>query len=117
MAKSEHTRRETTAPPFGGRPGGPMAGFGGPAQKPKNFKATMRTLLRYMRPYRRSVIIVLILAIASTAFAIVSPKILGNVTNNIVSGFVNKKMDTPYRTCSVQLPCFRMGHCTSEKRL
>jgi ATP-binding cassette subfamily B protein len=65
-----------------------MAAMTGPAQKPKNFKATMRTLLRYMRPYRTSVIIVLILAVASTAFAIVSPKILGNVTNIIVSGYV-----------------------------
>ncbi len=77
MAKSEHTKRETTAPPFGGRPGGPMAGFTGPAQKPKNFKATMRALLRYMRPYRTPVIFVLILAVASTAFAIVSPKNTG----------------------------------------
>lgn len=44
-----------------------------------------------MRPYRSSVIMVLIFAVASTAFGIVSPKILGNVTNEIVSGYVNKK--------------------------
>lgn len=101
MAKSEHTKRETTAPPFGGRPGGPMAGFTGPAQKPKNFKATMRALLRYMRPYRTPVIFVLILAVASTAFAIVSPKILGNVTNDIVTGYTNKKF---YDQVVSQLP-------------
>lgn len=63
----------------------------GPAQKPKNFKATMRSLIRYMRAFRTSIIIVLILAVASTAFAIVSPKILGSVTNNIVSGYVNER--------------------------
>lgn len=91
MAKSEHTRQESQTSPFGRRPGGPMAGMMGPAQKPKNFKATMRSLLRYMRPYRTSIIAVLILAVASTAFAIVSPKILGNVTNDIVSGYVNEK--------------------------
>jgi ATP-binding cassette subfamily B multidrug efflux pump len=89
MAKSAHTGPQ--ASPFGGRPGGPMGGMMGPAQKPKNFKATMRSLLRYMRPYRNSVIMVLVFAVASTAFGIVSPKILGNVTNDIVSGYVNKK--------------------------
>ncbi|MGZ3938801.1 MAG: ABC transporter ATP-binding protein [Flavisolibacter sp.] len=91
MAKSEHTRQAPPTSPFGGRPGGPMGGIMGPAQKPKNFKATMRSLLRYLRPYRTSIIAVLILAVASTAFAIVSPKILGNVTNDIVSGYVNGK--------------------------
>lgn len=100
MAKSGYTK-ETTATPFGGRPGGPMAAMTGPAQKPKNFKATMRSLLRYMRPYRTSVILVLILAVASTAFAIISPKILGNVTNNIVSGYVNK---TVYDRIIKQVP-------------
>jgi ATP-binding cassette subfamily B multidrug efflux pump len=89
MAKSEHTRAGQQTSPFGGRPGGPMGGMMGPAQKPKSFKATMRSLLRYMKPYRTSIIFVLILALASTAFAIVSPKILGNVTNDIVSGYVN----------------------------
>src|SRR6478672_581590 len=90
MAKSISSQN-TQASPFGARPGGPMAGMMGPAQKPKNFKSTMRSLLKYMRPYRTSIIMVLILAVASTAFAIVSPKILGNVTNDIVSGYVNKK--------------------------
>lgn len=101
MAKSENIRRETNAPPFGGRPGGPMAGFAGPAQKPKNFRATMRALMRYMRSYRTSIIFVLILAVASTAFSIVSPKILGNVTNEIVTGYTNRKF---YDEAIAQLP-------------
>lgn len=91
MAKSEHTRQGPQTSPFGGRPGGPMGGIMGPAQKPKHFKATMRSLLRYMRAYRTSLVVVLILAVASTAFAIVSPKILGNVTNDIVTGYINGK--------------------------
>jgi ATP-binding cassette subfamily B multidrug efflux pump len=91
MAKSNQSNQNSQASPFGGRPGGPMAAMMGPAQKPKNFKATMRSLLSYMRAYRASFIVVLILAVISTAFAIVSPKILGNVTNDIVSGYVNKK--------------------------
>ncbi|RYY58515.1 MAG: ABC transporter ATP-binding protein [Chitinophagaceae bacterium] len=91
MARGDYKRQETAGGPLGGRPGGPMAGMMGPAQKPRNFKGTMRALLRYMRPYRRQVIIVLSLAVASTAFTIVSPKILGNVTNDIVTGYSNKK--------------------------
>ena len=101
MAKSEHTRTGPQTSPFGGRPGGPMGGIMGPAQKPKNFKATMRSLLRYMRLFRASIVVVLILAVASTAFAIVSPKILGNVTNDIVSGYVNAKF---YDQVMISLP-------------
>jgi ATP-binding cassette subfamily B multidrug efflux pump len=101
MAKSEHTSQESQNSPFGRRPGGPMAGVMGPAQKPKNFKATMRSLLRYMGPYRTSIVMVLLLAVASTVFVIVSPKILGNVTNHIVSGYVNKKF---YDQVMSQLP-------------
>lgn len=70
--------------------GGGMRGMAvGPAEKPKDFKGTMRTLLKYLSPYRLSIIAVLIFAMASTLFAIVSPKILGNVTNSIVNGYVN----------------------------
>jgi ATP-binding cassette subfamily B multidrug efflux pump len=78
-----------------------MGAMAMPAQKPKHFKATMKALMQYMRAYRSSMIIVMVLAVASTAFAIVSPKILGNVTNNIVSGFVNKKF---YDQVTAQLP-------------
>src|SRR5690349_22483668 len=101
MAKMEKTSTEPQTSPFGRRPGGPMAPMMGPAQKPKNFKATVRSLLRYMRPYRASIMVVLVLAILSTAFAIVSPKILGNVTNEIVSGYVNEKF---YDQVMSQLP-------------
>lgn len=48
--------------------------------------------MKYLRPFRLSITAVLIFAIASTMFAIVSPKILGNVTNKIVSGYVDGKV-------------------------
>ncbi|RXK87463.1 ABC transporter ATP-binding protein [Filimonas effusa] len=44
-----------------------------------------------MKPYRATIIVVVVIAIASTAFTIVSPRILGNVTNNIFTGYVNRK--------------------------
>lgn len=86
------TRRSQTPPPMGpARPGGPMGGLGGPVDKPKNFKVTMYALLRYLKPFRGLIITVIIFAIVSTAFMIVSPKILGNVTNDIVAGLVGKQ--------------------------
>ena len=67
---------------------GPMGMMRG-GEKAKDFKNTMKKLLRYISPYTKSLIIVLILAVASTIFTIVSPKILGKITNQIVDDFVN----------------------------
>ncbi len=70
---------------------GPMGGMMGPGDKPKNFKATMQKLLEYSRPYRASIILVFVFAIIATSFAIASPKILGNVTNRVVSDYIDIK--------------------------
>lgn len=72
------------------------AGGGGPhglrmVEKPKNFTATMKQLAAYMKPYRIAIAVVFFFAIASTLFAIISPKILGNMTNQIVSDFMLMK--------------------------
>ncbi len=48
----------------------------------------MRTLIGYLQPFRASILIVFVFAIASTTFAVVSPKILGAMTNVIVDGYV-----------------------------
>src|ERR1035437_4969572 len=62
-------------------------------EKPKNFKATMKKLISYTRPFWISIIFVFIFAIASTIFVIVSPKILGSMTNQVVSGFIAKAIN------------------------
>ncbi|MFA5633827.1 MAG: ABC transporter ATP-binding protein [Candidatus Dojkabacteria bacterium] len=67
---------------------GPMGMMRG-GEKAKDFKSTMKKLLKYVSPYTKPLIIVLILAIASTIFTIVSPKILGKITNQIVDDFTN----------------------------
>ena len=82
--------------PMGGR--GPMRGHMagmGTGEKPKSFRKTMRTLLKYLRPYRISISIVFVLAIASTAFAILGPKLLGQATTRIFEGVVAKAMQVP----------------------
>jgi ATP-binding cassette subfamily B protein len=72
---------------FGG--GGPARGMmGGPVQKPKHFKKTLATIGRYLKQYRFRIITVVVFAIMSTIFMILSPRILGDVTNDIVSGYI-----------------------------
>lgn len=91
----------------GGRSGGGPHPFAGAArmmqggEKPKNFKGTMGSLIKYMRPFWTSIIVVLIFAIASTLFAIVSPRILGDMTNQVVDDYANMKI---YDQVTSQLP-------------
>ena len=69
---------------------GPGAGMG-TAEKAKDFKGTVGVLVKkYLSKYIIGLIIVVIFAIASTIFAIVGPKILGNATTEIYTGIVRK---------------------------
>ena len=67
-------------------PKGPMA----PVSKAKDFKGTLKKLIKYVSNYKLGLIIVVLFAIGSTIFAIVSPKILGNATTELYNGLVNK---------------------------
>ena len=69
---------------------GPMGrGMHGGA-KAKDFKGSSKKLLNYLKPYRLSIIIVLIFAIGSAAFSIIGPKILGKATTKLFEGLVSK---------------------------
>lgn len=89
MSKNELGNMPRTKVP--GRPfgGGPMAPMSGAVEKPKNFKKTMGNLVRYLRPFWFRIVLVFVFAIASTVFAIVSPKILGHATNQIVDDYIS----------------------------
>ena len=65
--------------------GGPVAGGG--TERAKDFRGTVRTLLQYLRAFRWQLVLVVGLTIVSTLFAIVSPKLLGNATNQIVDDY------------------------------
>jgi ATP-binding cassette subfamily B multidrug efflux pump len=77
--------------PFGGggRPGGMMGG-GAPAEKPKDFRGTLKRLLVYFGPYRNTLILILVCAVLGTAFNIVGPKIMGQVTTKLFEGVLAK---------------------------
>jgi len=66
---------------MGHGPGGMM-----PGEKARDFRGTMVKLIRYLGAYRWSILLVLLLAAASTVFAIVGPKILGQATTELFEG-------------------------------
>ncbi|CDN45015.1 MULTISPECIES: ABC transporter ATP-binding protein [unclassified Paenibacillus] len=68
--------------------GGPGPGAMMPGEKPKEFKKTMLRLLRFLKPYRLRLLLVLASAIAASVFSIVGPKLLGHGTDIIVKGVV-----------------------------
>lgn len=70
--------------PFGGPPGMLRGG-----EKARDFKGTMSKLLKYLKPYRLSMLLVLIFAVASTIFSIVGPKIMGKATTRLFEGIVS----------------------------
>ncbi|OHE41866.1 MAG: multidrug ABC transporter ATP-binding protein [Tenericutes bacterium GWF2_57_13] len=63
---------------------------GAPVAKAKDFKGTVRKLLKRLKPYRLKIAFVLIFALASTVFTIVGPKILGNATSLLVEGLLKR---------------------------
>jgi ATP-binding cassette subfamily B protein len=73
---------------------GPGSGRGGIAfgtERAKNFKGTMKLLFNYLRPYWARLAIVFVFAIISTSFMIAGPKLLGDMTNNVVDGYVAQR--------------------------
>lgn len=90
----------TTKRPAGGPPGGPGGGPGGGnmmmmGEKPKNFKATFRRLLGYLKPRRTALIAVFIAAILSTIFMIAGPKIMGTAITELFEGAYAKFQGVP----------------------
>ena len=81
--------------------GGPMGGGMGAGEKAKDFKGTVKKLAKYLAEFRWQMPMVAIFAVGSTTFAIVSPKILGGATNQIVEDYVSIKA---YETITEKLP-------------
>ena len=81
-------------PRFGRGPG--RGGFHGPpgmmpAERARDFKGSLRRLLRLLAPYRLATLMVVALALGSVVFSIVGPRILGNATNLLFEGIIGKQ--------------------------
>jgi len=73
-----------------GRGGGPGGAAMRPVEKAKNFKGTVKRLVRYLAPQKTKFMAVGVLSITSTAFSIVGPKIMGKATTKIGEGLMAK---------------------------
>lgn len=70
---------------------GPMGGHGMVGgEKPKEFKQTLKKLVKYLSNYHAAIIIVMIFTIGSTVFNVIGPKILGKATTEIFNGLMSK---------------------------
>jgi ATP-binding cassette subfamily B multidrug efflux pump len=93
-APAANRNGSSQAAPPAGRPGGPGLGpmrgpgmmMGMPVQKAKDFKGTARRLLAYLRPYKMSLIIVLLTAVLGSLFSIVGPRIMGEAVTRLFAG-------------------------------
>ncbi|MEO4055139.1 ABC transporter ATP-binding protein [Solibacillus sp. CAU 1738] len=70
--------------------GGMMPGAMMPGAKPKNFKGSIVKLIGYLGKHTRMILLVCVLAIFSTVFTILGPKILGNAIDVLFTGVMNQ---------------------------
>lgn len=85
MSENRQQHRPRRGP--GGHGGPPM---GRPVEKAKDFKGTLRRLVKYLAPRKINLIVVFITAIISTVFNIVSPKVMGRATTKLFEGLMAK---------------------------
>src|SRR5262249_1163635 len=96
MSTPQRPEPQRSAPPprdmFGNRP---IGGLGMPTQKAKNFKASAKRLLEYVRPHRAGLAVVILAGAVGTVFSVLGPKMLGMATTKIFEGFMAKALGVP----------------------
>lgn len=65
---------------------GPQTGV----EKAKDFKGTLLRLGKYLKPYRMSLFFVILAAVASVIFTIISPKIMAKITDELIRPVLEK---------------------------
>ncbi|MEZ0395574.1 MAG: ABC transporter ATP-binding protein [Anaerolineales bacterium] len=59
-------------------------------EKARDFRGTMRKLIEYLGRYRLAILASMLIAVASTVFSIVGPKILGRATTKLFEGVLGQ---------------------------
>lgn len=91
MAKNTDVRT-SAAPPPGPRAARPSPGRRGPgmgigmAEKSKDFTGSAKRLLRRLTPHRPTLIVIILLTVASVTLNVIGPKVLGKAVDKIYSG-------------------------------
>ena len=93
MSEQQKPRGQQSRQRMGGGDHGP-GGFGRPVEKAKDFKGTLKRLIGYLKPFRANLLVVLIFAVASTSFAIASPKVQATAINKLTDGYMARTMLT-----------------------
>ena len=68
----------------------PRRGRGPAVEKAKDFKGTVKKIIKYAGSYKLGITAVMVCAAASAVFHIVSPKILGKATTSLSEGLMAK---------------------------
>jgi ATP-binding cassette subfamily B multidrug efflux pump len=108
-----------------GGPGGGGPGRGGPgahalvmpAEKSKDFRGTLKRLVRMLRPERARIYLVMALAVVSVTLAVLGPRILGHATNILFQGVVSKKLPAGWTQAHAVAALKASGHSTEAKML
>jgi ATP-binding cassette subfamily B multidrug efflux pump len=85
---------------FSRGPGFARGGWGGhgmraPLEKPKDFKGTLKRLIKYLKPYKLQFIAVIFMSILGTGFTIVGPKIMGKAITELFKGSIGRIQGVP----------------------
>lgn len=85
-------------------------------QKPKNMKATMLRLLKYMKKSKYLIVLTVLTAIAGTVMQVWSPKMLGSATTVIFDGVTSGTgIDfTQLGTILLWVACLYVGVCLTD---
>ncbi len=83
---SEKIKRQN--PPRG------KVGPGRPVEKPKDFKGTVRKLLRLMAPFKFRFLAVIVLAAGASLFNVIGPKVLAKATDEVAAGVFRMSENT-----------------------
>ncbi len=102
MTNKPTDQTKPTTPTTPARPAGrPMHGPGGgpgmlmPGERAHDFKGSMRKLIQYLDKYRWLILVVMLVAAASTVFAIFGPRILGTATTELYQGVMRMIRNDP----------------------
>lgn len=79
------------------RPPGPGRGPGRgmmPGEKAKDFKGTVKKLIKYLGGFKYAILAVMLFAAGSTVFNVVGPKVLSRATTELFNGMIAKASGT-----------------------
>ena len=87
---NQNNNSETKQRKRGGFGGG--RAFGMSAEKPKDFKGTLKRLITYLKPQAVLMLLVVIFTILSVTFTVLSPRVMGKATNELFEGVISKQL-------------------------